>query len=149
MPTHHVTRQFRWEAAHRLACDYDGKCAQNHGHSWLATVQVTLRPGVALSEAGFVIDFAEMKRVQHWLDDYWDYATLVDSRDQSFLHFLRDDNQKHYVLEARSPSSEELCAELLRVASELLDDDRCYVSEVRIAETCSNEARLTRDLPID
>ena len=141
-----LSRQFQWEAAHRLCVGYEGKCQQIHGHSWRAEVHVALRPETQLSEAGFVIDFAELKRVQHWIDENWDHATLVDSRDESLLRFLRTDDQKHYVLENRTPSSEHLCRDLMDAATDLVGDERCAVIEVRLSETCTNEARLVRNV---
>jgi len=109
-------------------------------------VQVSLRAAAELSESGFVLDFAEFKQVQQWIDKHLDHATLVDSRDGSLLEFLRREGQKHYVFNERAPSSEHLCEELMRVATELLEDERCYVSEVRVRETERNEARLTRSV---
>lgn len=143
---HQISRWFRWESAHRLVSGYQGKCSDLHGHSWRGLVQVSLRPAATLSDSGFVLDFARLKGVQQWIDDHWDHATIVDSRDEPLVRFLREQGQKHYVLEGRPPSSECLCEELLGVASRLLDDDRCYVSEVRVRETEANEARLTRSL---
>ena len=77
-----ITREFRFEAAHRLYLSrlspqenqgIFGSCSKVHGHSY--RLQVTLR-GTA-NEYGLLLDFGELKRIvrQQVLNDY-DHADL-------------------------------------------------------------------------
>jgi len=136
-----VTRTFRWEAAHRIIRGYQGKCAHVHGHSWRARITVSLRPGAQLDKAGFVKDFDDLNRVGDWIAAYWDHATLVAAHDQELLEFLRRHDQRHFVT-PDNPTSEAVCELLLECARRCLDDERCQVTEVWVAETCLNEATL-------
>ena len=47
-----------FEAAHRLN-DYQGKCANLHGHNWVVEVELW---GTELNEIGILIDFKDAKR---------------------------------------------------------------------------------------
>jgi len=62
----------RFSAAHRLVA-YEGKCAAQHGHNW--DVEVFVR-GAALSPAGILIDYKDLKGVlQEELEEV-DHADL-------------------------------------------------------------------------
>lgn len=137
-----VSREFRWEAAHRIVQGYSGKCSHLHGHNWTARVTVTLRAGQGLSEAGFVRDFADFRLLAEWIEKFWDHATLVAESDATLRSFLHEHRQKHYVTHD-NPSCEVLATELHRVAAEHLEDERCMVTEVIVRETASSEALLT------
>ncbi len=50
-----VSRDFRFEAAHRLE-DYDGRCEALHGHSWKLRVTVSAPVG----EDGLAYDFVKL-----------------------------------------------------------------------------------------
>ena len=56
-----VSRDFRFEAAHRLP-DHPGKCRHLHGHSY--RLRVICRAPVD-ERTGLAIDFAELKRIVH------------------------------------------------------------------------------------
>ncbi|MFH1276918.1 MAG: 6-carboxytetrahydropterin synthase QueD [Candidatus Eisenbacteria bacterium] len=53
-----VSRDFRFEAAHRLE-NYGGKCEALHGHSWRLRVTVDAPVG----ENGLAFDFVELERI--------------------------------------------------------------------------------------
>ena len=138
-PRRTVQKEIRWEAAHRLVKGYSGKCAYNHGHSWVARVVVELRPDQSLNEYDFVRDFGDFKTVSRWVDEHWDHATLVCEHDVPLLQWLRDHEQRHYVFEA-NPTSETIAETLYHIASQMLNDNRGRVCRVEINETCTSEA---------
>jgi len=55
----YVVRRFHFDAAHRLP-NYDGKCADLHGHRWEFDVGLT---GKVDPETGMVIDFGIIKEI--------------------------------------------------------------------------------------
>ena len=134
-----VHKEIRWEAAHRLVGDYHGKCAFNHGHSYLARVVVALRPEADLNPQGMVRDFGEFKTLRDWVEEHWDHATLVAAEDEAFLAWLQAHAQKYYAFPA-NPTSEVLAQTLFQIASRFLNDDRCFVCRVHVSETCTSEA---------
>lgn len=134
-----VQKEIRWEAAHRLVKGYTGKCAHNHGHSWVARVVVELRPEGALNAFDFVRDFADFQAVKQWVDEHWDHATLVSEGDEALLRWLRENGQRHYVFPA-NPTSEVIAETLFHIASRMLNDERCRVRRVEVNETCTSAA---------
>jgi len=138
-----VSREFRWEAAHRICEGYDRKCSHNHGHSWCARITVRLRPDAELNTVGFVIDFDDLDRVGEWINDHWDHATLVADTDLPLLNFLQQQGQRHYVIQG-NPTSERICQILFDKARQIIEDERVEVWEVWVRETCTSEARLRR-----
>lgn len=69
-----VSRDFRFEAAHRLP-DHPGKCRNLHGHSY--RLRVVCRAPVD-EHTGLAIDFAELKRIVH--------AEVLDPLDHADLN---------------------------------------------------------------
>lgn len=70
-----VFREFRFEAAHRLPDAPTGhKCRRLHGHSYRLVVWVQ---GPIQADTGWVVDFAELRRV---------VDPIVDQLDHQFLN---------------------------------------------------------------
>ncbi|MDP6498536.1 MAG: 6-carboxytetrahydropterin synthase [Dehalococcoidia bacterium] len=70
--------EFTFDSGHRLL-DYNGKCAYPHGHTCRAEVYLESQ---SLKEPGLVYDFTDLKdRIKTWVNDNWEHAFLVNSRD--------------------------------------------------------------------
>lgn len=71
-----IFREFTFEAAHRLPnLPVDHKCSRLHGHSFRVTVHVE---GPLLAHEGWVMDFADLKRVFQPVYDRLDHHYLND-----------------------------------------------------------------------
>lgn len=72
-----VTKEFRYEASHMLK-DYEGLCANNHGHSYilLVTVSGNINENKEDSKLGMVMDFGDLKDIV--------YEEIIDKFDHSF-----------------------------------------------------------------
>ncbi len=69
-----ISKIFKFDAAHRLP-DYNGKCANLHGHSW--KLVVTLEGEV--EQNGMIIDFLELKnKVNEKIISKLDHSYLND-----------------------------------------------------------------------
>jgi 6-pyruvoyltetrahydropterin/6-carboxytetrahydropterin synthase len=134
-----VTKELKFEAAHRLVNGYPGKCRNNHGHSWVVFISVRLLEGRRLNKYGFVKDYGDFAPLRNWIDNNLDHATIVSDDDDSFIAFLESDKQRLITTQG-NPTSENLSKIIYDKAHELLDDDCCEVCEVRIKETCTSEA---------
>ena len=132
-----VTKEIKFEAAHRLVNGYPGKCANNHGHSWIVFITLALKADKELDRYGFVKDFGDFKPLRDWVDNRFDHATIVAADDAAFRKWLTDNDQKQYVMDG-NPTSENLAELLFQKATEVLEDENCYVYEVRIKETCTS-----------
>lgn len=68
-----VTKECTFDAAHSLP-DYDGPCANLHGHRW--TVRITLS-GEIDEKTGMIVDFVDLKRaMKHSIVDKYDHTHL-------------------------------------------------------------------------
>jgi len=100
-----------FSAAHRVIKGYQGKCKDLHGHDYLVEVTVACEE---LDDYGFVIDFGDIKQIcNDWLKNHWDHCTLVCADDQGLLKFLRQEDQRHFVLPAEKNSTVENLTEFL------------------------------------
>jgi len=71
-----ISKTFWFEAAHRLPnVPADHKCSKLHGHSYRVIVTVV---GQVEQEAGWVMDFAEIKRVVEPIIEKLDHSCLND-----------------------------------------------------------------------
>ena len=114
-----------FDSGHRLL-DYQGKCAYPHGHTYRAEVFVKAD---SLDSLGLVFDFAELKgRIKAWIDDNWDHAFLVNSRDQELIHGLTPAARgRIYQFQGENPSCEVMSRELYNKVAEL-----CGVAPARV-----------------
>lgn len=132
MRRHRVTRRFEFDAAHRLK-DYDGRCCNFHGHRYVA--EVTVEATGFLSSNGFVMDFCDLsKTVGQWIDENWDHALLLNDHDE--IPIVGDGKAIGRVYRMRQPTAENMAAELLNVARDMIESaSGLRVIRVRIYET--------------
>ena len=122
---HLVRIEVTSDSGHRLL-DYQGKCAYPHGHTYRA--EVFVKAG-SLDSLGLVFDFAELKgRIKTWIDDNWDHAFLVNSRDRELIQGLTSAARgRLYQFQGENPSCEVMSRELYKKVAEL-----CGVAPARV-----------------
>jgi len=146
-----VTKIFKFDAAHRLINDYPDNCRHLHGHTYECSVTIELRKMQHMGESqyqetnldqyGFVFDYNEMKKLKIWIDENLDHATLVAFNDTELRDFLasQEGRNKHYLFENQT-SAEIISEHIYKIASEMFDNYRVFVSEVSVNETCSSKS---------
>lgn len=73
-----VTRKIEFDAGHRVY-KHEGKCANLHGHRYVAEIEAT---APELDAMGRVIDFSKLKEtIGAWIDKNWDHTTLLYEND--------------------------------------------------------------------
>lgn len=78
MKSHHVAKEFTFEAAHQLWPSLLGvshKCCRLHGHSYLVRIHCE---SDELDKRGFVVDYAEISAAMEPLLDQVDHRFLND-----------------------------------------------------------------------
>jgi 6-pyruvoyltetrahydropterin/6-carboxytetrahydropterin synthase len=122
---HLIRIEIVFDSGHRLL-DYQGKCAYPHGHTYRAEVFVK---AASLDSLGLVFDFAELKgRIKAWIDDNWDHAFLVNSRDRELIQGLTPAARgRLYQFQGENPSCEVMSRELYKKVAEL-----CGVAPARV-----------------
>jgi 6-pyruvoyltetrahydropterin/6-carboxytetrahydropterin synthase len=132
-----ITKEFRFEAAHRLLRNYTGKCTNNHGHSWLVRLHIE---GSSLDDKDMLIDFQEVKRLKQWIDDNLDHASLLWEEDP-MLEYIRQSGQRYYITK-KNPTSEHIAEIILEQAVKMFSNDRLKVACVEVNETCTTGAKV-------
>ena len=96
---HTIVKRLHFCYGHRLM-DYDGKCAQPHGHNGILEVELSSEE---LDSRGMVYDFTEVKEhIQEFLDREIDHKMLLREGDPiiSALQGVSIDNP-YYSTEQR------------------------------------------------
>jgi len=132
-----VSKNFRFEAAHRLLNNYEGKCTNNHGHSW--TVKLFI-DSATLDNKDMVIDFNEMKLLGKWIDDNLDHATLLWKNDP-LANILIELKQRVFLTE-KNPTSEHIAEVILQKSCDLFKDKPVAIAGIEISETCTASASI-------
>ncbi|UXE04470.1 PreQ0 pathway QueD-like protein [Mycobacterium phage Funsized] len=108
-----VTLTFRWAMGHRiLGMAGAEKCANIHGHNWVAEVELPNDDGTL--EFGAVKD-----AIGGWIDDTWDHGMLVEWSDPLRTWMANNDSKFDYL--PVPPTTEAIAAEIGRKAHDLLD----------------------------
>ena len=135
-----ITKEFKFEAAHRLLRNYTGKCTNNHGHSWLIRLHLE---GTNLDEKDMLIDFQELKVLKAWIDEKLDHATLLWEKDP-MCGYIQESGQRLYTT-IKNPTSEHIAEIVLTEAIRLFENSRIKVKCVEVNETCTTGAKIFRD----
>ena len=104
-----------FSAAHHLR-EYDGKCADPHGHNWQVEVFVC---GEHLNCIGILVDYRLLK------DAVKDVLSLLDHADLNAVQVF------HHL----NPTSENIASFLFHELSRKLNNDNYKVSRVAVGET--------------
>lgn len=84
-----ITKQFAFDAGHRLSKGYIGQCSHLHGHRYTVEVTLTRRPqgDDTLNQYGMVYDFNDLDWFKQYLDETFDHKMLLWERDP-FAHTI-------------------------------------------------------------
>ena len=131
-----LSRNFRFEAAHRLGKNYPGKCSNIHGHSWNGKISVACEK---LNEFGFGVDFSEIGNFTKDIEKQLDHALLLgDTPDNSELIKLSNTNGYKLVLFPDNPSCEIIAKWIYQKAKKFLSENSlpATVISVEIRDGC-------------
>jgi 6-pyruvoyltetrahydropterin/6-carboxytetrahydropterin synthase len=100
-----LTKEYRFEAAHRLPCVPDGhKCSRLHGHSYKVEVEAR---GPVNAETGWFIDYAVLDEAWAALHARFDHRNL---NDVPGLENSTSENLAIYIWNALRPRIPQLSA---------------------------------------
>ena len=120
-----VRVELTFASGHRLL-EHKGKCVYPHGHTYKVEIWMASE---SLNELGFVVDFTELKqKIDGWVEEHWDHAFLVNSRDTELLKALRAvKGSRVFVFPGENPSAEVMAREIHGRAEAL-----CGIAPVRV-----------------
>ena len=129
-----LSKEFYFEAGHRLVDGYKGKCNHPHGHSWRLEVFVR---GNKLNDHAMLMDFKKLKAIVQPIVDEYDHSFLVNISDKVTREFLKA-NKFRTVTFKSNPTSEHL-AEVIAFQIMLKLPKGVMLSKVVIDETCTSK----------
>ena len=135
--TYAVTKDFTFEAAHRLLKNYSGKCTNNHGHSWVIKLHIE---ATELDDRDMVIDFMEMKELKKWIDENIDHTSILWEEDP-MCDYIRQSGQRLFTTNG-NPTSEVIGKLIFEQAKKLFENSRVRVKCVEVDETCTSGAQI-------
>lgn len=134
-----LTKKFRFEAAHRLAQGYVGKCANIHGHSWNGEIEVRTDK---IDEMSIAVDFSVLKKFCKIIESTFDHAIILFHGDKEIINLCQKNNWL-YTLTKNNPTCEELSQVIYSMActyfakEQRQGEAKFWIESVRIEETCT------------
>jgi len=135
--TYTVTKDFTFEAAHRLLKNYTGKCTNNHGHSWVIKLHLEASK---LDDQDMVIDFMEMKELKKWIDENIDHTSIL-WEDDPMCDYIRKSGQRIFTTKG-NPTSEQIGVIIFQQAVKMFENSRVKVKCIEVNETCTSGAQI-------
>ncbi len=134
-----VTKEFTFDAAHRLALPYESKCKSVHGHTF--KVLITLG-ATELNNDGMVLDFTILKDLMKPIINLLDHAYISSNEKDSIIQ--KTATSKYFVLPEylTNPTSENLARFIyIRLIDRLEKENlEIIVKKVTIYETPTSYA---------
>lgn len=121
-----------------------GHCSYLHGYDrW-----VEIEMDGPRDDRGWVVDFADLKRVRLALEHQFDHTTLIDPDDPFIDHFRTLDSQSVIDLREMDPTMEGMALWVKDMVSEWLSSTYPHVRLVRVTcwENEKNAAQWLRDV---
>lgn len=132
IPVRIVKEGFTFEASHRLEESYSGPCNRWHGHSYQMSVAVEGIP----NEAGFVIDFKQLKEVVQ--------EVIIDHVDH---HCLNRVMPRQFSLHGNTTCERMIIAFWWALDHEIAERfPGVILAELNLWETANSHAVLTREM---
>ncbi len=132
-----ITKDFAFEAAHRLLKNYTGKCSNNHGHSYYVKLHIE---GEQLDNKDMLMDFTETKLLKTWIDDTLDHTTILWEEDP-MIESLKSFGNK-VLITKKNPTAEHIAELILIKAQEFFNKEGIRVACIEINETCTSAAKV-------
>lgn len=131
-----LTKNFRFETAHRLAKGYVGKCANIHGHSWNGSIAVSVKE---LDEFGFAVDYKDLGKFTKMIEDTVDHKIMLWKGDQEIIDLCADQGWQFVIFEG-NPTCESVAKWIFEAATQYFKKEfgeRVAIDHVIIHETCT------------
>lgn len=134
-----ITKEFHFEMSHCLN-NYDGLCANIHGHSYKLFVCLRGEPNQdnTSSSYGMVMDFSQLKNiVQKQILDWLDHSLIIEQH-SPFIKEMEKLNTKKTIVDFQ-PTCENLVLAIKDKIHPLLPTD-VELFSIRLYETASSHA---------
>ena len=138
-----ITKEFKFEMAHKLSKSYTCKCQHIHGHSY--RVLITLK-GYKLNDENVVIDFTKVKEIVNPIIELLDHSFMIHKEDKVCDELMDAARRGGFpiIIAKKNPTAEflaglfygELHSYFFRKKGKLLP-------EVEVFETATSSAKVS------
>lgn len=138
-----ITKEFKFEMAHKLSKSYTCKCQHIHGHSY--RVLITLK-GYRLNDENVVIDFTKVKEVVKPIIELLDHSFMIHKDDKVCNELIAVAKQGGFpILVAKKNPTAEFLAGLFygELHSHFYHEEDRLLLEVEVFETATSSARVS------
>lgn len=132
-----LSKNFRFESAHRLAKGYEGKCANIHGHSWNGKIEVEV---AGVDEMGLSIDFKDLGKFTKEVEAIFDHKILLYENDKEIINLCKNNNWE-FVVFGDNPTCE-VVARWIYAKAATFFPSHVKVTSVTINETCTTACKF-------
>ncbi len=138
-----ITTTAAFDSAHFLK-DYNGKCANLHGHRWTVEAEFCSAELQASGEKrGMVVDFSDVKQALRALADVLDHALIIESGSlqNATMEAMQEEGFRIVELPFR-PTAEHLAKHFF----DALKSQKLPIAAVSVYETPGNKASYCEDI---
>jgi 6-pyruvoyltetrahydropterin/6-carboxytetrahydropterin synthase len=136
-----LTKKFRFEAAHRIAKGYEGKCAHLHGHSWNGEVTVSCE---SVDDMDMGLDYKEIGTFARDMASLFDHACLLNEEDSELVALCNSQQWKTVLYPGANPTSEQIAKDIYdRGVGYFKQFDGVTLHQIVIEETCTSRCVYT------
>ncbi len=132
-----LSKEFKFNAAHRIINNYSGKCTNFHGHTWTVIIYIE---GYELDERNMLMDFNEIKGINKWIAENLDHSSILWDNDPMLPYFI-EHSQKVFSTKS-NPTSEHIAKLILEQAIDYFNNSKVRVESVEVKESCTSSARV-------
>lgn len=136
-----VTKEFNFEIAHAL-WNYDGPCANIHGHSYRMFVTVIGEPinDSGNPKNGMVIDFGDLKKIiKQEIITPLDHAIILNKKAQESLKSLNNQMFKKQYFVDYQPTCENMVIDFVKKIQDQIPD-HLKLHSLKLHETATSFA---------
>ena len=132
-----LSKAFRFEAAHRIAKGYVGKCANIHGHSWQGEIHLACE---TMDPMGMGIDFQDIQTFIDIIVARFDHKLILYKDDSALIRLCREQNWEIVLFDDENPTSERIAKYIAEEATSYfkLNHPDSRVLQVIVEETCTS-----------
>lgn len=138
-----ITKEFKFEMAHKLSKSYTCKCQHIHGHSY--RVLITLK-GYRLNDENVVIDFTKVKEVVKPIIELLDHSFMIHKDDKVCDELIDAAKRGGFsiIVAKKNPTAEFLAGLFYgELYSHFFHKEDKLLLEVEVFETATSSAKVS------
>ena len=136
-----LSKEYSFEASHRLAKGFVGRCNNIHGHSWHGEVQFAVND---IMDYDMGVDYAKLKLIINSAIDKYDHALILCKEDLDIADFMLKRGNDRVIVMDENPTSEVLARLISKDVSLELIKAGYFESNVRVFKVVLKETATSK-----